>query len=162
MWEILKKAGIDPAPRRNGTTWGEFLSAQAHRITACDFLHVDTVLPHRLYVLVLIEHGTRRLHVAGVTANPAGPQVAQQTRNPALDLDARMEALRFVQPAKPQFSDPTLFSSGTPSPTGSDLIAGDCLEFGSGANIVRPRSPASRTVPTSTVRAGKTLPPVIG
>jgi hypothetical protein len=44
VWEILKKAGIDPAPRRNGPTWGEFLSAQAHRIIACDFLHVDTVL----------------------------------------------------------------------------------------------------------------------
>jgi transposase len=73
VWEILKKAGIDPAPWRSGPTWGEFLFAQAHRIIACDFLHVDTVLLQRLYVLVFIEHGTRRLHVAGVTANPTGP-----------------------------------------------------------------------------------------
>jgi hypothetical protein len=58
----------------------EFLSAQAHRIIACDFLHVDTVLLRRLYVLVFIEHGTRRLHIAGVTANPAGSWVAQQGR----------------------------------------------------------------------------------
>jgi transposase len=65
VWEILKKAGIDPAPQRSGPTWGEFLSAQAHRIIACDFLHVDTVLLHRLYVLIFIEHGTRRLHIAG-------------------------------------------------------------------------------------------------
>jgi hypothetical protein len=96
VWEILKKAGIDPAPRRNGPTWGEFLSAQAHRIIACDVLHVDTVLRQRLYVLVFIEHGTRRLHVAGVAANPTGPWVAQQARNLAMGLGAGMEALRFV------------------------------------------------------------------
>jgi putative transposase len=96
VWEILKKAGIDPAPGRSGPTWGEFLSAQAHRIIACDFLHVDTVLLPRLYVLVFIEHGTRRLHIAGVTANPTGAWVAQQARNLAMDLGAGMEALRFV------------------------------------------------------------------
>jgi putative transposase len=61
VWEILKKAGIDPAPQRTGPTWGEFLSTQAHRTIACDFLHVDTVLLRRLYVLIFIEHGTRRL-----------------------------------------------------------------------------------------------------
>jgi hypothetical protein len=48
VWEILRKAGIDPAPQRSGPTWGEFLSGQAHRIIACDFLHVDTVLLRRL------------------------------------------------------------------------------------------------------------------
>jgi putative transposase len=78
VWEILKNAKIDPAPQRSGPTWSEFLSAQAHRITACDFLHVDTVLLRRLYVLIFIEHGTRRLHIAGVTANPTGSWVAQQ------------------------------------------------------------------------------------
>jgi hypothetical protein len=47
VWEIMKKAGIDPAPQRSGPTWGAFLSAQAHRIIACDSLHVDTVLLRR-------------------------------------------------------------------------------------------------------------------
>jgi hypothetical protein len=75
------RRGIDPAPTRSGPTWGEFLSAQAHRIIACDFLHVDAVLLRRLYVLIFIEHGTRRLHVAGVTANPTGSWVAQRARN---------------------------------------------------------------------------------
>jgi hypothetical protein len=95
VWEILKKAGIDPAPQRSGPTWGEFLSAQAHRIIACDFLHVDTVLLRRLYVLIFIEHGSGRLHIAGVTANPTGSWVAQQARNLAMDLGARIDTLRF-------------------------------------------------------------------
>jgi putative transposase len=72
VWEILHAAGIDPAPRPAGPTWRQFLTAQAHAIIACDFLVVETVLLQRLCVLVFIEHGTRRLHVAGVTACPTG------------------------------------------------------------------------------------------
>jgi putative transposase len=54
------------------------------------------VLLRRLYVLIFIEHGTRRLHIAGVTANPTGSWVAQQARNLAMDLGARVDTLRFV------------------------------------------------------------------
>jgi transposase len=72
VWEILHAAGIDPAPRQAGPTWRQFLTAQAHAIIACDFLVVETVLLKRLHVLVFIEHGTRRLHVAGVTSCPTG------------------------------------------------------------------------------------------
>jgi putative transposase len=63
--EILYAAGIDPAPRRSGLTWRQFLAAQAHAVIACDFLVVETVLLQRLHVLVFIGHGTCRLHVAG-------------------------------------------------------------------------------------------------
>ena len=52
VWEILHAAGIDPAPRRSGPSWRQFLHAQAAGIVAVDFLHVDTVLLRRLYVLV--------------------------------------------------------------------------------------------------------------
>ena len=52
VWEILHAADIDPAPRRAGPTWRQFLTAQAHAIIACDFLVVETVLLQRLYVLV--------------------------------------------------------------------------------------------------------------
>jgi hypothetical protein len=69
VWEILRVAGIDPAPRRSGPTWRQFLCTQAAGILAVDFLHVDTVLCKRLYVLVFIEHGTRRMHLGGVTEN---------------------------------------------------------------------------------------------
>jgi putative transposase len=77
VWEILHTAGIEPAPRRAGPTWREFLAAQAHAVIACDFL-VETVLLKRLHVLVFIEHGTRRLHLAGVTARRAGPSRARR------------------------------------------------------------------------------------
>ena len=96
VWEILHAAGIDPAPRRSGPTWRQFLHAQAAGILAVDFLHVDTVLRKRLYVLVFIEHGTRRMHLGGVTANPTGEWTVQQARNLALGLDQRFADIKFL------------------------------------------------------------------
>ena len=96
VWEILHAAGIDPAPRRASPAWRQFLHAQAAGILAVDFLHVDTVLLNRLYVLVFIEHSTRRMHLGGVTANPTGEWTAQQARNLALSLGQRFEDIRFL------------------------------------------------------------------
>jgi putative transposase len=36
VWQILKNAGIDPAPRRDGPGWAEFLRSQAQGILALD------------------------------------------------------------------------------------------------------------------------------
>ena len=47
-------------------------------------------------MLVFIEHGTRRVHLAGVTAHPTGAWAVQQARNLAMDLDDRLGALRFL------------------------------------------------------------------
>ena len=66
----------NPAPRRSGPTWKQFLTAQARGILAVDFVHVDTVLLRRIYALIVIEHGTRRVHLAGITANPDGAWTA--------------------------------------------------------------------------------------
>jgi putative transposase len=96
VWKILKEAGVDPVPTRAGLSWGEFLAAQAHSMLAVDFFHVETVLLRRLYVLFFIEHGTGRVHLAGVTAHPTGEWAAQQARNLLMDLDWRAEELKFL------------------------------------------------------------------
>ncbi len=96
VWQILHDAGIDPSPRRSGPTWREFLTTQAEGIIAADFLHLDTVLGTRLYALAFLEHGTRRLHITGVTAHPTQAWTAQQARNLAADLGTRIESLRFL------------------------------------------------------------------
>jgi putative transposase len=78
---VLRANGLQPAPRPASTTWRSFLRRQAAGIVACDFLTVDTVFLQRLYVLFFIQLHNRRVHLAGVTANPTGAWVAQQARN---------------------------------------------------------------------------------
>ena len=96
VWNILKKAGLDPTPRRSGPTWRQFLSDQAHAILAVDFAHVDTVFLRRLYILVVIEHDRRRVHLAGITAHPTGDWITQQARNLLMDLGDRADRFRFL------------------------------------------------------------------
>jgi putative transposase len=96
VWQILKDAGIDPAPQRAGQSWRAFLDAQAKTILAADFFHVDTVLLRRLYVLFFIEHGTRRVHLAGITAHPTGEWANQQARNLLMNLEDQADGLKFL------------------------------------------------------------------
>jgi putative transposase len=96
VWAILRRHDIEPAPRRSGPTWAQFLRAQAEATLACDFFIVDTVLLQRLHVLLFIELGTRTVYLSGVTANPVGEWVTQQARNLSLVLSERSHAVRFV------------------------------------------------------------------
>ncbi len=92
----LGRHGLDPTPRQTATTWRAFLRRQAAGIVACDFLTVDTVWLRRLYVLFFIELDTRRVHLAGVTANPNAVWVTQQARNLLLVLEGQGSRVRFL------------------------------------------------------------------
>jgi len=96
VWKILHEAGIEPAPRRAGHDWRTFLAGQAKTILAVDFFHVDTVFLRRLYVLFFIEHGTRRVHSAGITAYPGCEWVTQQARNLLMNLEDHADSFKFL------------------------------------------------------------------
>jgi putative transposase len=96
VWRILTTAGLDPAPRRTGPTWREFLSAQAHGILACDLFHLETVTLTRLYGFFVVEHATRRIRILGVTAHPDGEWLAQLARTLLIDLEDAGQAFRFL------------------------------------------------------------------
>lgn len=68
VWEILKEAGIDPAPQRTCSSWSTFLRSQAEAIIAVDFFETVTLTGARMYVLAAIEHATCRVRILGATA----------------------------------------------------------------------------------------------
>ena len=91
---ILLAAGLEPAPRRIGPSWRQFLRQQAASIIACDFFTVETLSLRRYYVLFFIELERRRVHLAGATTNPTGAWVTQQARN--LSITGLLEQTRFL------------------------------------------------------------------
>ncbi len=96
VWQILKSAGIDPAPRRDGPGWPEFLRSQAQGIPALGFFTADLLNGAKAHVLAVIEHGTRRVRVLGATEHPVQSWVVQQARNLLMDLEDAGTRVKFV------------------------------------------------------------------
>jgi len=94
--KLLRQAGLAPAGERAGLSWRAFLRAQAQSMLAIDFFTVETVSLQRLYVLFVIELGSRRVHLAGCTPNPSGAWVTQQARQLAWTLPERATPVRFL------------------------------------------------------------------
>jgi len=96
VWEILKKAGIDPPPGRSGPTWSRLLRSQAEAMLACDFFTAGLLDGTQGYVLAVIEHATRRIRILGVTLHPTGEWTAQQARNLVMDLGEQAHRVKFM------------------------------------------------------------------
>ncbi len=86
VWEIMREAGIDPAPDRSATTWTHFLRSQANALLAADFIETVTLSGAPMYILAVIEHASRRIRILGATAHPTAAWVAQTARNLVMDL----------------------------------------------------------------------------
>ena len=139
---ILRGRGLGPAPGRGGSSWVEFLCAQAAGTVVTDFFTVETVGLTRLYVLFFVEVDRRRVHLAGITAHPTGAWVAQQARNLLIDLGERADRFRFlIRDRDAKFS-----------------VCFDSVFAGAGVEVLKipPRAPRANAYAQRWVRAVRT------
>jgi transposase InsO family protein len=107
---ILRQNGIEPAPdRRRGTTWREFLKAHWDVLAAADFFTIEVWTATgltRYVVLFVIELATRRVHIAGITAEPDSAWVIQCSRQLTDPVDGFLLGKRFlIHDRDPLFTD---------------------------------------------------------
>ena len=97
---VRKERGLEPAPeRKKRTTWREFLAAHWDVLAAADFFTVEVWTPRgltRFTVLVLIHLASRRVQIAGISAEPDGPGVTQLMRNATDAEDGFLRHIRFL------------------------------------------------------------------
>ena len=97
---ILRKAGLDPAPDRcKGMTWKEFLRAHWSTMAATDFFTVEVWTPVglvRYHVLFVMRLMTREIQVAGIVPEPAETWMLQMARNLTEACDGFLRGTRFL------------------------------------------------------------------
>ena len=112
---VLDRNGILPAPVRYGSIgWKTMMKHYKDQLLACDFFSIETIFLKTVYVLVFIELGTRRVHLAGITANPDGLWVAQQARQLVWQFEeAKMSFRCLIRDNDSKFTDTfdTVFES---------------------------------------------------
>ena len=133
VWQILKNAGIDPAPRRDGPGWAEFLRSQAQGILALDFFTADLLNGTKVYILAVIEHGNRRVRVLGATAGRLRrakilhlPRSTASRTRPTSAPPCVQDTLRHPQVGLPVLDGLTV---------GDGLIAGVGVAAGAGLGV---------------------------
>ncbi len=96
--KTLKDHGIAPAPDRP-TSWRTFLRPHADVIAAADFFTTEVWTARGLvthYVMFVIQHATRAVHIAGITTSPGADFMAQVARNLTADDDGFLRGKRFL------------------------------------------------------------------
>ena len=116
VWKILRTTGIDPTRNRTGPTWSAFIRSQSKAILATDFACVDTATLRRFHLLFVIDVASRRVHIAGITANPTGPWSTQAARNLTIEIGEHHCFKYLIRDGAGQFTrsfDTVLAGSGT-------------------------------------------------
>ncbi len=112
---VLDRNGILPAPVRYGSIgWKTMMNHYKEQLLACDFFTIETIFLKTVYVLFFIELGTRRVHLAGVTATPDGLWVAQQARQLVWEFEETDASFRcLIRDNDKKFTDAfdTVFES---------------------------------------------------
>jgi len=94
---VLNRNGIVPSPVRFGSIgWRRLMKHYKEQIIACDFFTIETFWLRTLYVFFFIELGSRRVHLAGITANPNSAWVTQQARHFVWKLEENDISLKFL------------------------------------------------------------------
>jgi putative transposase len=97
--KILKENGLDPGPKRGEGSWEEFIKQHAATLWACDFFSKKVWTASGLvemFLLFFIHVGSRRVHLAGMTAHPNAGWMVQQARNVSMFMAEQEEAPRFL------------------------------------------------------------------
>ncbi|AUA15012.1 hypothetical protein CFP59_07196 [Streptomyces malaysiensis subsp. malaysiensis] len=128
VWKILKDAGIDPAPDRSSSTRADFLRSQADALLACDFFETVTLSGARMYILVVIEHSSRRIRILGATAHPTTSWVTQAAKNLVMDLEDVDCRARFMIRDRDGSSPPCSMASSRTRGSQSFSAASRCRE----------------------------------
>lgn len=95
--QILRRHGIPLVLQQQSTsTWRTFVNHYKDTLLACDFFTVETIRLQTVYVFFFIEVGTRRVHLAGVTAHPTQAWVSQQARQIVWNLQTQQTTFTHV------------------------------------------------------------------